>query len=192
VNSETIKIEDAATCAILMRPDVGEAAHVHGFYTVECRDADGNLKWTEIAENIVTTVGKNEILDRFLAGSTYTTSLFMGLKGTGSTAAGDTMPSHAGWLEVGGSNAPAYTGTRPVPAFVNAASSGVKTQSTASSYAITSGGTVDGVFIVCNTSAVSTKDNTGGVLLSVGTFSGGSRVVANADTLSITYSLTLT
>lgn len=192
MSKETIRLADEVHCSIAMGPIMGESARVRGYYTVECRDADGNLKWTDVAENLVTTVGKNEMLVRYMAGSTYTTAVFMGLKGSGTAAAGDTMASHAGWLEVGGTNAPAYTGNRATPAFANAPSAGVITQSTASSFSITSGGTIDGVFLVMNTSAVNTKDNTGGILFSVGTFAGGARTVANTDTVSVTYSLTLT
>ena len=43
-----------------------------GRYTFECFDKDGKLKWTEVIDNTVVTVGKNLALDTFLAGSAYT------------------------------------------------------------------------------------------------------------------------
>ena len=102
-----------------------ESAEAHGHYTVECISADGSVKWSDQIENLVTTVGKNFALDTLLSGSGYTASVVMGLKGTGSAAVGDTQASHAGWLEVGLANAPAYSGSRKTPAF-SAASAGSK------------------------------------------------------------------
>ena len=183
---------DAAHASLTRQGGAHEESKALGYYTVECVGPDGKVKWVDIAWNLVTTVGKNEALNQFLAGSSYTTVIYMGLKGTGSANVADTMSSHAGWSEVGGSNAPAYTGNRATPPFVNAASSGTKTQSTASSFAITSAGTVDGCFMVVNSGASATKDNTGGILFSAGTFASGSRAVDNGDTLNVTYSLSLT
>lgn len=144
--------------------------------------------WAEEILNVVTTVGKNLALDTVLAGSAYTAAVVMGLKGTGTAVAGDTMASHGAWSEVGLANAPAYSGNRPVPAF-SAASAGVKQTSTAAAYTFTSGGTVAGCFIVLAGSA--TKDTTSGTLLSAGDFSGGNKVVASTDVLNVTYSLAL-
>lgn len=161
---------------------------IKGVYHVECVGPDGEVKWTERIDNLVTTVGKNLILDTILAGSAFTATVVMGLKGTGSAAAGDTQASHGGWLEVGLANAPTYTGNRKTPSF-SAASSGSKATSAAVSFAITSSGTVAGCFININGS--STVDNTTGTLLSAGDFTGGSRSVINGDTLNVTYSLSV-
>lgn len=143
----------------------------------------------DIIRNVVTTVGKNDMEDKYLAGSAYTAVPRMGLKGTGTAVIGDTQASHAGWLEQGLANAPTYTGNRPTPSF-SAASGGVKSTSAAVSFAITSTGTVFGAFI--NNSGSATKDDTTGILFSAGDFTGGSKAVANGDTLNVTYSLTLT
>lgn len=145
-------------------------------------------KWSSPCPNVVTTAGKNDALDKYLAGSSYTASVVMGLKGTGSAAAGDTQASHAGWSEVGGANAPAYSGNRKTPSF-SAAASGAKATSAAVAFSITSSGTVAGCFI--NMGGSATKDNTTGVLLSAGDFSEGSRSVVNGDTVNVTYSLAL-
>lgn len=147
------------------------------------------VKWNDTIHNIVTTVGKNDMLDKYLAGSSYTAAIVMGLKGTGTAVIADTQASHASWLEQGLANAPTYTGNRPAPS-LSAASSGVKSTSAAVSFAITSSGTVFGCFI--NASGSSTKDNTTGVLFSAGDFTGGSKAVTNGDTLNVTYSMTLT
>ena len=136
--------------------------------------------------NLVTTVGKNDILDKYLKGSTYTQTLVMGLCGTGTKAAGDTQASHGGWSEVGGTNAPAFTGNRPAITMGSAAA-GVST-SPSTAYAITSSGTVAGCFM--NNGGSATKDNTTGILFSAGDFTGGSQAVNNLDTLNVVYTLT--
>ena len=170
---------------MVMSSPLGDAVEIHGVYHVECRDHDGVLKWEETFDNLVTTLGKNLLLDGFF-GLAAQTSVFMGLKGSGAAASGDTMASHAGWLEVGGTNAPAYSGTRKTPAF-SAASGGSKVMSAASSFTFTSGGTVDGCFMVFN--GTNAQDNTTGTLYSAGTFGapGGARTVVAADVVNVTY-----
>lgn len=163
-----------------------ESLKLKGTYHVECYGPDGQLKWKDVVHNLVTTVGKNLALDSIL-GNSAAGAVVMGLKGAGSAAAGDTQASHAGWLEVGLANAPTYTGNRQTPSF-SAASAGSKATSAAVSFAITSSGTVAGCFI--NIGGSATKDNTTGTLFSAGDFSGGSKTVANLDTINVTYTLT--
>ena len=170
-----------------------EKAEAHGRYHAVLRDKDGNIKWEDEFENLVTTVGKNLALDTFLAGSAYTvTGPYMGLinGSAGSAAIGDTMSSHAAWLEVGGANQPTYSGTRKTASW-SSASNGSKTTSAAASFAITGSGTVGGCFLVFGSGAAATLDNTGGTLYSAGAFSGGSKTVANGDTLNVTYTASL-
>ena len=111
----------------------------------------------------------------------------MGLKGTGVAVAADTQASHASWLEVGGSNAPTYSGPRQTPSF-SAAAAGVKSTSAALTFAMTGSGTVAGCFI--NVGGSVTKDDTTGTLFSAGDFTAGSKIVTSGDTLSVTYSAT--
>jgi len=158
---------------------------LEGTYQVECVGADGEVKWSETIHNLVTTVGKNLLLDTIL-GNAAAGAVVMGLKGTGTALAAETQASHAAWSEVGLANAPTYTGNRPTPTF-SAASAGSKATSSAVSFAITSSGTVAGCFI--NIGGSATKDNTTGTLFSAGDFTGGSRSVINGDTLNVTYSL---
>lgn len=143
-----------------------------------------------LVPNLVTTVGKNFLLDNGLAGSAYTASFFLGLiSATSYTAvnAADTMASHSGWLEAGVANAPTYSqANRPTAAW-SAAASGSKSLSSALTFSITSSGTVKGAFLTTN----STKDGTTGTLYSAGTFTGGDKVVANGDTLSVSYTASL-
>jgi hypothetical protein len=188
MNKEILNGQDAAGASVMRRAMLADLLNPKGRFVVKCFGKDGKLKWEDTIDNLVTTVGKNDILDKYLDGSAYTETIVMGLKGTGSAAAGDTQASHAGWNEVGGTNAPAYTGNRPAPTF-SAAAAGVKATSSAVSFAITSAGTVAGCFI--NNGGSATKDNTTGVLVSAGDFTGGSKTVDNGDTLNVTYSLAL-
>jgi len=188
---------DARECndaSVIRGSGLGEQAQAHGRYEVECIGADGKLKWRDTIENVVATVGKNLALDTFLAGAAYTvTGPYMGLISSTSysaVAAGDTMASHAGWLEAGGTNAPTYTGNRKTAVW-SAAASGAKALSAALSFAITGTGTVKGAFLCYGSGALNTKDNTAGTLWSAGTFSTGDKAVVNGDTLNVAYSTSL-
>jgi hypothetical protein len=160
---------------------------IHGHYTAVCYGADGQIKWQDGIENLVTTVGKNFTLDTTL-GNTAGGAVVMGLKGTGTAAVTDTQASHPTWLEVGLANAPTYSGNRPTPSF-SAASAGSKATSSAVSFSITGTGTVAGCFI--NIGGSATKDSTTGTLFSAGDFS-SSKSVVSGDTIAVTYTATLT
>ena len=160
---------------------------INGYYHAVCYGADGQVKWEAPIENLVTTVGQNLTLDTIL-GNSAAGAVVMGLKGTGTASAADTQASHATWNEVGGTNAPAYSGNRPTPSF-SAAAAGSKTTSSAVSFSITSTGTVAGCFI--NIGGSATKDSTTGTLFSAGDFS-SSKSVVNGDTIAVSYTLTLT
>lgn len=167
-----------------------EAMAPHGTYVVECVGADGAVKWRDSIENLLTTLGKHDLLDKYLAGSAYTAAFYLGLissVGFSAIAAADTMASHAGWTEAGVANAPTYSqATRPAAVWA-AAAAGAKALSTPLAYSITSAGTIKGAFLT----TVSTKDGTTGLLFSAGTFSGGDKVVANTDTLNVSYQLSV-
>lgn len=184
MNTEKMSFADHQEVGMVMGGPKAEKLDVHGRYRVECVGADGRLKWVEEFDNVVTTVGKNDILDKYLKGSSYTQTIRMGLKGTGTAVAGDTQASHSGWSEVGLANAPTYTGNRK-DVTMGSASSG-SSVSPSQSFAITSSGTVAGCFI--NNGGSATKDDTTGVLFSAGDFS-ASRSVINGDTLNVTYTL---
>lgn len=191
---DMLKSKDFVGAAVLRGSGEQESLPIHGRYHVRCVGADGQLKWEDFIDNLITTVGKNHTLDTELAGSTYTATVYMGLISSVSwsaVAAGDTMGSHAGWTEAGNTNAPTYTAPRKTAAW-NAASGGSKALSSALSFAITSTGTVKGCFLVLGSGASSTIENTGGTLFSAGTFSGGDKTVGNGDTLQVSYTVSLT
>jgi len=147
-------------------------------YLVECIGADGKLKWQETIENLVTTAGKTDIIDKYFKGSTYTEAWYMGLAGAGTKAAGDTLASHAGWSEV-----TPYSGNRPAITF-GSTSSGSNT-ATAVSYTINATATVAGAFVA------SVNSGTSGTLYSVSDFS-ASRSVISGDTLNVTLTVSAT
>lgn len=177
---------DAYTASLIMRPSLADVIHVSGLFHVE-HWRDGEKIWEDDFKNLWTTVGKNLTLDTIL-GNSAAGAVVMGLKGTGSAAAGDTQASHAGWLEVGTANAPTYSGTRKTPSF-SAASASSKTTSANVSFGITGTGTVAGAFI--NIAGSSAIDNTTGTLFSAGDFS-SARSVVNTDTITVGYTATLT
>lgn len=162
-----------------------ERLSAQGYFEAVCYDKDGNEKWRDTIKNLVTTVGKNDMLDKYLKGSAYTQTFRMGLKGAGSAAVGDTQASHAGWLEVGLANAPTYTGNRK-DVTMGSASAGSSVSPT-QVFAITGSGTVAGCFT--NNGGSATKDDTTGVLFSAGDFTAGNKVVTSGDTINVSYTL---
>ena len=179
-----------------------ETFGIEGHYYVECRDADGNLKWTEDFPNQVVQVGKIFMLSQTLLTSPVAlVGPYLGLvSGSGNTfSPTDTMSSHAGWTEftnytVGGS-AVRGTATFTTPTGNNSTTPGsnvVTAAAGAITYTITgAGGTVGGCFLVTGTGASSTLSNTSGTLYSAGAF-GTAKVTTSGDTVSVTYSTTAT
>lgn len=194
MQSEELNAHGISDASVIRSASESESCDAQGVYTIECYDKDGNLKWSDTAHNVVTTVGKNLALDTFLAGVAYTAvGPFMGLISSVSysaVAAADTMASHAGWTEAGVTNAPTYTVPRKTAVWA-AASAGSKALSASLSFAITGSGTIKGCFLVFGTGALSTIDNTAGTLYSAGLFTGGDRVVVNTDTVNVSYSTSL-
>ena len=194
MTEETAQARESNDACVIRGSAQSEHAEAHGRYEVECRGSDGRIKWRETIDNVVCTVGKNLMLDTALAGGAYTVAgPYMGLISSTSftaVAVADTMTAHSGWLESGGTNAPTYSGNRKTAVF-SAAASGAKALSLALSYSVTSTGTVKGAFVVYGAGAVATKDDTGGVLWSTGTFTTGDKAVSNGDTLNISYSTSL-
>ena len=193
---------DTSDASVTRGAGSDETLGIQGYYTVKCYDKDGNLKWEDIAPNLVTAVGKQDLFNYYFGatsnGGTASGANYLGLLGGTTTyTAADTMSSHA-WTEVGLANAPTYTGNRQAPVWTTASSTGttpsnVTTKTApALTFAMTSSGTVAGCFINSGSGASATKDTTTGVLYSAGSFTGGSKTVTNGDSLAVTYSTTAT
>ena len=200
---EKSNLGDTSVASVTRGAGSDETLGIQGVYHVVCRDSEGNIKWEDDAPNLVMAVGKQALFDYYFGatgtgGGTASGANYLGLcGGTATYAAADTMASHT-WTEVGGTNAPAYTGNRQSPSWSAATSSGTTpsnvTTKTASAltFAMTSSGTVNGCFINSGASASATKDTTTGILYSAGNFTGGSKTVASGDSLAITYTTTAT
>jgi hypothetical protein len=184
--SEKVKMADSCDATVVRGASMKEEQSISGYYVVECHGADGQLKWKDDIYNLVTTVGLNLTMDTIL-GNAAAGAVVLGLKGTGTAAIGDTQASHVTWDEVGGANAPTYTGDRQTPTF-GAAAAGAKATSTPVVFSMTGSGTVAGCFI--NIGGSATKDNTTGTLFSAGDFTAGSKTVTSGDTLSVSYTAT--
>jgi len=199
MTKELSNFGDQAVATLQANAVIPEGMGVEGYYHVECRDANGNLKWTDDLPNLVVAVGKQLMLNTLLTTSgTYTTvGPFLGLISNSFTAsASDTMASHT-WTEftnytVGG------TAVRGTAVFGTATSTGAtpsnvtSSTATAITYTITgAGGTIYGCFLVTGTGAVSTQSSTAGVLYSEGLF-GTAKTTTSGDTVSVTYSTTAT
>lgn len=165
---------------------MGETAEAHGRYTVECYDRHGNLKFTDTIENLVTVEGKNDALDKYLSGTSYTAAHYIGLiSGTDysdGAKASDTAASHPGWTEDTNYDESA----RPSAAF-SAAAQGSKSLSAPLVYSINASTTIKGCFLITSP----TKGGDSGVLYSAGLFTGGDKIVSDGDTLSVSYTASL-
>ena len=198
MQNELSNFGDHAVATLQANASIPEGMGIDGYYHVECRDADGKLKWNEEFPNLVVAIGKQLMLDTLLRTSgTYTTvGPFLGLINNSTTfAAADTMTSKT-WTElttytVGGS------GVRGTAVFAASSSSGTTptnvttSTATAITYTMTGSATVYGCFLVTGTGAVSTISSTAGTLYSEGNFS-TSKTVTSGDTVSVTYSTTAT
>lgn len=162
---------------LVMNPGFVEAMEAPHFgFKIECVGADGKVKWVEKFRNLVTTEGKNSILSVYFDAATQITTWYLGLKGTGSAAAADTLASHAGWSEV-----TPYAGNRPAITFGTASAGSLAGSQIG--FSINASATVAGAFIA------SAASGTAGTLYSAGDFS-ASRSVVSGDTLNVTPTVT--
>jgi hypothetical protein len=194
---DNTRIEDCLDAYVIRNSGMKEESGIKGFYSWECYDKDGNLKWTDTIGNTVVTVGANVLLDANFATTAYTAvGPFLGIiTGASATSApsistADTMGSHAGWRESGNAVVPALQSARPTLLFA-VATARSKTATTAAVTA-SGAGTASGAFLVYFTGASATIDSTSGTLFSAGTFTGGDKLLATGDTLQVTWSLTAT
>lgn len=139
------------------------------------------LKWKDDFKNIVVTAGLNILLDSTIKTGVSSPAWYVGLKGTGTMIAADTMSSHSGWSEL----TPYSDSTRPAFTPGTIASGAVDNSAAKAVFNINGSSTIFGCFLVNN----STKGGTTGTLYGGGDFS-SSRAVVNGDTLNVTVTLT--
>lgn len=153
-------------------------------YTVWCHDKNGQLKWVDGFENLVVNLGLNLLLDNSFDAAAGSVLWYVGLKDTGSVAAGDTMGSHAGWATI----TPYSDATDPAWTKNGSASGGAMSNSSSKAvFNINATDTIFGAFLKSD----NTKGGTAGTLYGGGDF-GASRAVVDGDTLSVQVDLTVT
>jgi hypothetical protein len=187
---EKTKATDVVSGGLSCNTKAAEAAQASGKYHVECRDKDGNLKWTAESKNLVVNAGLQYMAGSALTSTTQVTTWYLGLYGAAASntpAAGDTMASHAGWTEiVPYSNANRVTAT--LAASTNANPSVVTNTASPAVFNIDNTATVGGAFLT----SANDKSGSTGTLFSAADFgSPGDRSVVNGDTLSVTYTFSL-
>ena len=188
MHTEKSVAQDTVSAGIAVRPRNAEGVGAGGVYTVVCRDANGNLKWSDSFHNLVVNQGLQDMNSKYFSGSGYTAAWYLGLvtgPGSGNTyAAGDTLASHAGWTE--NTN---YAGNRKAATFGTATTADPSVINNSGSPAVftmnANAQTIAGAFL-CSVSS-----GTSGVLFSVGNFVGGNKTVDSGDTLTVTYEFSL-
>lgn len=153
---------------------------VGGRFTVTCRDAAGNLKWRDVAKNMVVDEGLDHLLDVLLVAGTPVSPWAIGLvSATPTIIAGDTAAVHAGWTEFVDYDElfrGVYVPVRTLETVSNSASPVVFTIDTNAS-------SIGGAFIA-EDPAISGLT---GVLLCAAAFSAGNKGLDDNDTLTIQY-----
>lgn len=184
------KAAEVLIASVSQNSGASECAKGGGVYTLQCINADGQLKWETSSHNLLVNVGLKDMNDKYFLGSGYTATWFLGLYGAAATndpAASDTMASHAGWVEV-----TAYSqATRPAAVFAVATTADPSViTNTASAAVFSMNGTtvVGGAFLTSN----NTKGGTTGILFSASDFAApGDRSVVSGDTLNLIYTFSL-
>lgn len=167
-----------------MKSNIREAIGLSDLFEVECFDKHGNLKWKDTIKNLVVNVGLDDVLDKYLKGSTYTAAHYVGLTdGTPTVAAGDTMASHAGWTEV-----TAYDeAARQTATWGSVASQSVDNSASKAVFTISADATTIGGCFLCTDS---TKGGSAGTLYGGGAFTAGDKVLDDDDVLNVTVTAT--
>lgn len=177
----------------LLRPPVDAGIRFRNTYAVTCRDAAGNLLWTERIKNIVVTEGLDDVLSKYFEGSTYTAAWFVGLVDNASWtafAATDTAakitttanpPTTNGWQE--------WTdydeANRQTLTLGTASGGSIDNVGNLATFTINDTGTLKGVFLV----STNTKGGTTGVLFGEVAF-GSTQAVVATNVIEVQITLT--
>ena len=122
---------------------------------------------------MIVNVGLDYILDQFFGSDVF----YVGLKGSGTIAASDTMASHAGWSEVTDYD----EAVRQTLTMGSASSQSIDNSASVATFTISASVTVAGYFLT----TVDTKGGTTGTLVSAGDFTAAQSVVDD-DVIEIT------
>jgi hypothetical protein len=168
-----------------------------GIFHAECLDKYGRVKWRDSAPNVVTTEGKNNMLDQYLGRGTAYAEIVLGLHTTVGNAA-STYASPSPQVEV----AAGVVALRIRPTWGVAAAGAKSNTSSPTSFPVigtaapasTTG--ITGCFLATGVSGITAPAHIAGggttsFLISTGSFS-VARPVVSGDTLNVTYTLSLT
>jgi hypothetical protein len=169
-----------------------EITFAKGHYELECRDSEGNLLWAEGFDNIVPYSGKNLLaVSGAVAGGTAYLGLISASGYAGAPTINDTIGSHSNWEEASSTFGPGYGTTRPTLTLAAPVSGVISNTASPASYTFTTGGTVQGAFAVAGPGASNVVGNTtGGTLLSAGVLTTPQPVI-EGNTVTMTYTLTV-
>jgi len=149
-----------------------------------CKGVNGQTKWREVADNLIVNVGLQDLLAKYLKGSSYTAAWYVGIKEAGTAVAADTMASHSSWVE-NADYTESVRQTLTLGTATTADPSSVDNSSNKATFSINDTATIAGAFMVTD----DTKSGTSGTLYGVVDF-GSTRSVISGDTLEITVTLT--
>jgi len=68
-------------------------------WNIVCKDSNGEIKWEETKDNIIVNAGLDDLLDKYLKGSSYTAAWYVGLKGSGTAVAAALLLDGTGWVQ---------------------------------------------------------------------------------------------
>jgi hypothetical protein len=192
MTSETSKAVDVVSSDLMAYRGPEESASAAGYYIFKCYDADGNLKWEDVAHNKVMNAGVQDMNTKYFTGSAYTAAWYLGLITANVSNAynfTDTMSSHPNWTE----NTTYSQANRVTCTFGTASTataSAISNSSSTATFSMTGTTTIGGAFL---SSSNVKSPGTAGLLFSAANFqSPGDRSVINGDTLVVTYTFTLT
>lgn len=155
-------------------------------YGFECIDEDGNVRWQDGFDNIVTFEGQNDLLTQYFKGVTYTAAWFVGLiddeGATDTPVETDTAAAHPGWVE----STEYSEATRPALTLGTASAGSINNSAARATYNINNNTDLKGGFVISN----NTKGGATGVLYSAGLFS-SPRQAFTGDVLNVTVTLTV-
>lgn len=181
--SDTVTASDKHSDVMIMQSLLHEELKLHGQYKIQCFDADGNLKWEDTVDNLITTQGKNHVLDTELGGSSYTAAWYCSLYTAGTITAAATYAVPVVTEVTSG-----VLAARVAVTFA-AASGGSKVSNTINCVFV-GGATITGMMISKGSATIGDTATAGGVLLSAALLTQSRIVVAN-DQLNLTYTQTL-
>lgn len=162
-----------------------EVGELVGTYRVE-QWRNGEMIGVREGKNLITTAGKNSMLDIMFHAATQITTWYFGLVDNASFSAfavGDIMSSHSGWIE----NVDYTESVRQTWGVGSPVSASI-TNPTAATFTINANSkTIHGIFVT----SVSTKSGTSGTLWNGVAFS-SNLAVNSGDLIKVTYTVSLT